>query len=47
MLQGKADVIEAFEQTVARELVDFELCLEAVLVLDRATLEIDCKLISG
>jgi hypothetical protein len=47
VLQREADVVEALKQTVAREFVDLELCLETLAVFHRAILEVDPQLISG
>ena len=45
VLQSEADIVEPFEQTMAGEVVDLELCGKRAFILYPALLEIDSDLI--
>jgi hypothetical protein len=47
VLEREPDVVESFEQAVAREFVDGEGGLETLLVLDAAALQIDEEAVIG
>jgi hypothetical protein len=45
--ERQPDVVQAVEQTMAAEIVDFKGQLQAVLVAERAAFEIDRELVAG